>query len=849
MELKVFLKIKKLGYLEKFFVENIFFKDYGEIGLDLLSPEVDFDREDGSGKKWRVDFILQTKKNKFAIECDGFNYHAPGMVDKDRFNELEAKETYLSQLGYRLIKLSKDQIVDDPQEAIYYFRRAINLDKELFNIFSKRNDTLINPSHVQRKALEALSTSRKENKKKGIVVLATGLGKTYLAAFDVKFEKAKTILFIAHVEYILKQARNSFEEVIPDRSTEMGFFTGRHKEIEGRHILFATIQTLTKKKNIELFDKSFFDYIIVDECHHSSAKSYQIIFDYFQTNFLLGLTATPERHDQADIYSNFDNNIIFEMYQEQAIKEGHLCKISYKGFLDNVDYSNIHYNGFRYDVSDLNNLLMIEERDKAIIKQFKKLADKKKSIGFCASIEHANWCAKSFRDYGYKSIAIHSKINYLTDEYFYYDSQEIISAFKDDKHQIVFVVDMLNEGIDIPDVECLIMLRPTESSTIFNQQIGRGLRVSEGKEEILILDFIGNYKTSPRIFSGLGINKQPNWGIHIDKEGKEIYYYDNDGKRVEFDSQVIDIIKFQQSRSDLKIHSEKLSQDWIDYGLEIERLTSEGSNLYWTIGKKNNNLDLQLRALDFIEKNKANYSSNKELSEAIQNNAQEVGKSLEGIRALFFSQILGLIKRTYPFTHSKAYLNLKKKNNEMSRAISDQFEKFYFYNSIFSLTNRHSSETRTVNQFFNIYPIFFIYQIFYVLIQQDNKPTLTKFELEHFVFFMGNNLSVNECVKLIIRYRKDLEKYELEKYLRSKSRMDSRLYKELRNIIYFSYSNDSITLKKDLQAELINKVEKFNTLLASNKLIKFTSENEIEYFEMLWSEKDLLQYHHMKDLI
>lgn len=840
---------KKMGYLETTFLRNVFFADFGNEGLDLIEPEVDIDRNDGSGRKWRLDFVVTTKNRKYAIECDGFNYHAAGLVTRERFDELEAKRNETIRQGYILISLSRDQIINDPEDAIYELRRTFNADKDLYSIFLNWNSEGVEPHDVQKKALDALESTRKIGKKRGLIVLATGLGKTYLSVFDAKAMQAKRILFIVHVDHILKQAKNSFEKVMPERLKDMGFFTGKEKTYEGKSIIFSTIQTINKGKNISQFSKDFFDYIVIDESHHTAAPSYRKVSEYFEPKFFLGLTATPDRMDEKDILEFYDNNLVFEMDQAEAIRQGYLASLNYKGFKDDVDYSNIYYNGFRYDVNDLNKSLMIERRDKAVLEKFNELASGKKTIGFCVSIEHADWNAEQFRKAGIDAVSIHSKIEDKNTDGAYQSASEIIEAFDKGKHQVAFVVDMLNEGIDIPDVECLLMLRPTESTAILTQQIGRGLRIAENKDEILVLDFIGNYQTAPKILTGLGIKKVTD--LKEDRE-KGIYYYENEGRRVEFQSEVVDIFRFMISKSSVKVRENLISDEWKSYGEYLEANTKPGTNLFWSVGKKNNDLSVHLWALNYITANKAKYSNNEELSEGLKTASKKISPNatMEGIRALFFSKLIGLVVDTNPFQTSSAYNEISKhldKDKEKAWSIvSNQVEKFYFFNDISGLIDRHSEtgEKRQVDKLFHLYPIFFIYQIMLRLREkgyEDGK--LTNFEINSFILLARTHEDVSDCVDKIVSYREYDEKYELEKYLNKKSTMDSRFFKILKYIKYLKFSPRYITLKEECVDEVEKKVSAFNILLEQSKLIKFNSSDPSSYRRMLYSEQDIISYH------
>ena len=845
MKLESFLELheSKMGFLEKSFLKNIYFKDYGEKGLDLIEPEVNISRNDGSGRKWRIDFVIKTKKNKFAIETDGFNYHAPGKVSKTRFNELTEKGNELTRQGYIRINLTRDQIEIQPDEAIFQLRRAINFDNQLAALFLKwSKDKKPQPHEVQIKALDALKETRKKHKR-GLVALATGLGKTYLAIFDILQFQSKKILFIVHQDHILKQAKNSFEKMIPDRIKEMGFYTGKEKFNSKKNsnkinIIFSTIQTLTKDKNLKIFKRDEFDYIVVDESHHTAAPSYIKIMNYFNPKFFLGLTATPDRMDKKDILEFYEKNLVFQMDQEEAIKQGYLSKLIYKGMIDNVDYTNISYNGFKYDVNDLNKNLIIEKRDKAIINKYEELAKNRRSIAFCASLEHANHCEKIFRKKGYKTLSIHSQASKKNT-----DDQTLIEKFDKGNYQIAFVVDMLNEGIDIPDIECILMLRPTESQTILKQQLGRGLRLSPSteKKDLLVLDFIGNYKSSPQILDSLGISTGD---LIYDKE-KDIYYYDNNGRSVIFDEEVVDIFKYFKSASTKTIDENLISNNWKNYGTFIKDSSAKGKNLYWSVGKKNNHLEVHLFILEKVYSNISKFKTKSEMDEYIKKTSKKYfpSKTMEGNRALFLSKLLGFIDEENKFTNQgkKLILNYKNRNKEkIKNILSQQHEKFFFWNDLFSLTDRHSGK-RNVDELFKIFPIFFIYQVIFKLREFGYKKNeLTKFEINNFLIFCQNHSDLDQVVENIIKYRSYGEIYELEKFLKSNNRMDSRFFSILKNIKYFNFNNKKISISENYVDEILNKIEKFNHNYTNNKLIFFDKTNPNKYKKFLSKDINLI---------
>ena len=378
-------KHKNLNALETSFVKNIFYKDYGEKGLDLLHPQIKIDREDGSGRNFVIDFVLETNFRIYAIETHGLQSHDQSgkFVNKERFDDLIIKNNLLREKYDIYIELTREQIMTKPHEAIWELRKHFKADKFLTELYLNRGEKEILPNPIQSEALISLNETRANGNTSGLVVLATGLGKTFLSGFDMLQTKSKKILFIAHVAEILKKTKNDFEDLMPSRIDEMGIFMSGIKN-NHKDIIFSTIQSLSKKKNLELFPKNYFDYIVIDEAHHSAASTYQKVLNYFNPKFLLGLTATPFRSDDKDILSSFSNNLIYKFEQEEAVKQGYLSNIEYKGYIDNIDYSNIRWNGSKYDIDDLNKNLMVEKRDKAILSKFNKEASNKKTIGFCS---------------------------------------------------------------------------------------------------------------------------------------------------------------------------------------------------------------------------------------------------------------------------------------------------------------------------------------------------------------------------------------------------------------------------------------------------------------------------------
>ncbi len=340
------------------------------------------------------------------------------------------------------------------------------------------------PRGAQVEALYYLKEARKEGVKKGLVVAATGVGKTHLAAFDSM--GFKNILFLAHREEILNQAHEIFALIRP--GAILGFFAGNRKDLDA-NIYFASVQTLSREQHLRQFSPHYFDYIIVDEFHHAAAESYRKIIEYFTADFLLGLTATPYRMDNRDIFTICDDNVIYEIYLKQAIERDLLVPFNYHALYDPTDYDQVATSGGRYVAGDLEIKLSYQERAQLIYDAYRRMGGQR-TVGFCVSIKHAEYMADFFNAQGVAAAAIHSQ----NQDSATYDRSAAIKALEEGKLKVIFAVDIFNEGVDIPSIDTVLFLRPTESYVIFLQQLGRGLRKYENKEYLTVIDFIGNYK-------------------------------------------------------------------------------------------------------------------------------------------------------------------------------------------------------------------------------------------------------------------------------------------------------------------------------------------------------------------
>ena len=351
---------------------------------------------------------------------------------------------------------------------------------------------LFEPRGAQIEALYALENARAEGAVKGLVQAATGVGKTYLAAFDSKgYDR---VLFVAHREEILKQAAASFRNV--RGSDEYGFFDGKTKCTD-KPVIFASVATLGSDKYLNelYFSPDYFQYIVVDEFHHAVTDQYRKITAYFRPEFMLGLTATPERMDGRSIYELCDYNVPYEISLKEAINKGMLVPFHYYGIYDDTDYSSLHVVRGKYDEKDLNRAYVGNEHRQEMIYKYYCKYGSERALGFCCSREHAEDMARFFTERGVLSAAVYSGDQ---GEYTQ-DRSSAIRKLSEGSLRVIFSIDMFNEGVDITSLDMVMFLRPTESPVVFLQQLGRGLRTYKGKQYLNVLDFIGNYEKAGRV--------------------------------------------------------------------------------------------------------------------------------------------------------------------------------------------------------------------------------------------------------------------------------------------------------------------------------------------------------------
>lgn len=351
--------------------------------------------------------------------------------------------------------------------------------------FNRIKDVLlVEPNSMQLAALNGIESVRAQGHNRALVVSATGTGKTYLAAFDVRRFRPQRMLFVVHREQILQKARADFHRVIGGNEEDFGILSGTSRTTNSKYT-FATIQTLSRADTLKQFDPKAFDYILIDESHRAGANTYQRILDYFTPKFLLGMTATPERSDGYDLFKLFNYNIAYEIRLQEALEEDMLCPFHYFGVTD------LEINGQQAEVDTFQQLVSTERINRVIEKTdyYGFSGERLRGLMFCSSKKEAKLLSVELNKRGYKTCA-------LTGD----DSQEKrkqeVNNLEEGRLDYILTVDIFNEGIDIPSINQVVMLRQTESSIIFVQQLGRGLRKHDSKRYVTVIDFIANYKNN-----------------------------------------------------------------------------------------------------------------------------------------------------------------------------------------------------------------------------------------------------------------------------------------------------------------------------------------------------------------
>ena len=447
-----------------------------------------FHQSDGTGTAFVGSSNLSESALRTGVE---WNYRVVSSRDKSGFADVTAAFD-------AIFHAPATRALDDAWVTAYAKRRRIP-DPRTVEAAYETPLPPPQPHVIQREALTAMEASRAKGNTAGLVVLATGLGKTFLSAFDSNRPEYRRVLFVAHREEILTQAIAAYRSVRPLAS--IGRYTGFEKS-PNVEVLFASIQTLGRQNHLDQFGAGDFDYVVVDEFHHAAAGTYRRLINYFAPKFLLGLTATPERTDGGDLLALCQENLIYRCDLIRGIELRLLCPFHYFGVPDEVDYANIPWRSSRFDEEELTKAVATQARAANILEQYKSRAGQR-TIAFCCSQVHADFMAGYFKDHGVLALAVHSGRESAP-------RSTALGKLAAGEVSIIFVVDMFNEGLDLPEIDTVMMLRPTESEILWLQQFGRGLRNTPDKR-LRVIDYIGNHRSfliKPRTLFGLGPGDQ-----------------------------------------------------------------------------------------------------------------------------------------------------------------------------------------------------------------------------------------------------------------------------------------------------------------------------------------------------
>ena len=498
-------------------------------------------------KDYSTIYIGSSNISKSALTSGiEWNYRFSSKTDSHNYEKFY--NTFLDLFEHHSIVIDDDEL---KRYSKNWHRPAVSKDLDRYDLQddeTTNNLALFEPRGAQIEALCALENTRAEGAGRALVQAATGVGKTYLAAFDSKdYER---VLFVAHREEILKQAAQSFKNV--RNSDDYGFFDGESKCTD-KSMIFASVATLGRSEylNNKYFASDYFNYIVIDEFHHAVNDQYQRIVNYFKPQFLLGLTATPERMDGKNIYEICDYNVPYEISLKEAINKGMLVPFHYYGIFDDTDYSKLHIVRGRYDEKELNETYIGNVHRYELIYKYYCKYGSRQALGFCCSKEHAREMAREFSSRGIPSVAVFSDASGE-----YTEKRNVaIQKLKNGEIRAIFSVDMFNEGVDITSVDMVMFLRPTESPIVFLQQLGRGLRKCRGKEFLTVLDFIGNYEKAGRVrFLLEGKSDMYREGCHL----SDTLRFPDDCM-VDFDLKLIDLFA-EMDRKHLKLKDQVINE-------------------------------------------------------------------------------------------------------------------------------------------------------------------------------------------------------------------------------------------------------------------------------------------------
>ena len=457
-----------------------------------------------------IDFALHSSEGLIAIEIDGNQWHQPSVVSEDKYHDDLLKQNSLVHDGWQVYRWTSRQLEKTPdriKDELVTFLGSSPMLKYIEDALPPQQGETFALHEHQEEALASLAQMRSESKTIALLYHATGTGKTVTAVSDAK-RVGKRTLFLAHTKELVYQAYECFKDLWPEVS--VGRYVEGYREADA-FVVCGSIQSIAQ--NIGAFAPEDFGYLVIDECHHGTADTYQKIMSYFHPSFTLGLTATPERTDGEDLLSIFQN-VAHKLDLQTAVELDALVPVRCIRISTNIDLRDVRINGFRYNSLDLESKIMIPGRNQLIVDTYCEYVKNKPTVIFCTSVKHAQELSELFQQKGVDAHSVSGSTKPA-------ERKRILEHYEQGKIPVLCACDLLNEGWDSPHTQVLFMARPTMSKTIYMQQLGRGMRKSPGKEFLMVFDFVDNanmFNTPYSMHRLLGIGQYRAGGLVLGKK-------------------------------------------------------------------------------------------------------------------------------------------------------------------------------------------------------------------------------------------------------------------------------------------------------------------------------------------
>lgn len=434
-----------------------------------------------------ADFVLENGPRRIAVEIDDEASHNKNLVAANKFYDDLLKQNSMIYLGWDVYRWAVRQMQNQPEtvkDELRLFLGEHPRFREIEDYLPTQKGQAWDASGLELKehqveALASLEKMRKAGETIALLYHATGTGKTVTAVTDAKCCGGRT-LFLAHTRELIDQAAETFQRLWPE--VTIGRYVESVREANA-HVVCGSVQSVAL--HLEDFREDEFSYLIIDEAHHAAADTYQKILSYFRPDFTLGLTATPERTDDNKIILEIFKNTAHKLDIQTAVELGELVPVRCIRIHTNIDLTKVWYNSIQYNIRDLESKIYVPERNRLIVDTWLQYAKNKRTVIFCASVKHAEQIAELFEEVGIRAAAVSGGMKQT-------ERREFQERFVKKEYQVLCACDLLNEGWDCPEIEVLFMARPTMSKVLYTQQLGRGMRLYEGKESLMVFDFVDN---------------------------------------------------------------------------------------------------------------------------------------------------------------------------------------------------------------------------------------------------------------------------------------------------------------------------------------------------------------------